>query len=127
MTKREYLITLGLAKPGRGRFSREGIAAIKQAEADGIVFDDNTISIVTVEIPDAPYTPPPVKPWGVYRDASVMRGTTDEGWIIEWGMCDRCARALRYCPCPDGPAWPHGVTALVEAGTMKANEGSPHG
>lgn len=117
MTKREYLISLGLAKPGRGRFSREGVSAIKQAESEGMSFDDTTVQTVTVEAA-APYVPPPVRPWGVYREISTMRGTTDEGWIIEWGMCDRCARALRYCPCPGGPAWAYGVTALVDSATM---------
>ena len=127
MTKREYLITLGLAKPGRGRFSREGVAAIAQAEADGMIFDDNSAKTATVKEAEAPYVPAPIRPWKVYRESSVMHGTTAEGWLIAWDMCDRCARALRYCPCPDGPAWPPGVTTLVDAGTMGAYEGSTHG
>ena len=40
MTKREYLVSLGLAKPGRGRMSREAHAALAKAEAEGMTFDD---------------------------------------------------------------------------------------
>lgn len=39
-TPREYLVSLGLAKPGRGRFSREAIAALDKARAEGTVFDE---------------------------------------------------------------------------------------
>jgi hypothetical protein len=41
-TKREFLVEKGLAKPGRGRFSREAKDALAQAEKDGVVFDDPT-------------------------------------------------------------------------------------
>jgi hypothetical protein len=120
MTKREYLISLGLAKPGRGRFSREGNAAIAKAESEGIKFDDPDPKNATpheavVSVVD---TPKPIKAWTVARDYNVMRGTTDEGWVIEWGMCDRCARSIMYCPCSNGPSWPPGVTGLVEHGTL---------
>lgn len=42
VTKRDWLASLTppLAKPGRGRFSREAIAAIAKAESEGMVFDD---------------------------------------------------------------------------------------
>ncbi len=41
-TKREYLAGLNppLAKPGRGRFSKDAIAALEAAEAAGVVFDE---------------------------------------------------------------------------------------
>lgn len=39
-TKREYLVGLGLAQPGRGRFSREALTAIAEAESQGTVFDE---------------------------------------------------------------------------------------
>lgn len=41
-TKREYLISKGLAQPGRGRFSREGNAAIEKAISEGVKFKDAT-------------------------------------------------------------------------------------
>lgn len=39
-TKREYLVERGLAKPSRGRFSKEAVAALAAAEAEGVVFDE---------------------------------------------------------------------------------------
>lgn len=39
-TQRDYLVSKGLAKPGRGRFSGEAKAAIAAAIAEGMVFSD---------------------------------------------------------------------------------------
>jgi hypothetical protein len=39
-TKRDYLVGLGLAKPGRGRFSKEATEALAAAEAAGQIFDE---------------------------------------------------------------------------------------
>lgn len=39
-TKRDYLVGLGLAKPGRGRFSKEATEALAAAEASGQIFDE---------------------------------------------------------------------------------------
>lgn len=39
-TKRDYLVSLGLAKPGRGKFSNEAKVALAKAEADGMKFAD---------------------------------------------------------------------------------------
>ena len=41
-TKREYLVGLGLAQEGRGRFSREANAALESAIKDGMTFSDPT-------------------------------------------------------------------------------------
>lgn len=40
-TKREYAISLGLAKEGRGRLSREAHAAIAKAESEGVKFAES--------------------------------------------------------------------------------------
>ena len=40
-TRREYAISLGLAKPTRGRMSREAHAAIEKAESEGMNFTDS--------------------------------------------------------------------------------------
>jgi hypothetical protein len=40
MNKREYLISLGLAKAGKGRFSAAAKAAIEKAISEGMVFDE---------------------------------------------------------------------------------------
>jgi len=39
-TKREYLVGLGLAKEGRGKFSNAAKEALVKASAEGIVFSD---------------------------------------------------------------------------------------
>lgn len=39
-TKREYLVGLGLAKEGRGKFSNAAKAALAEAEAKGVKFAD---------------------------------------------------------------------------------------
>jgi hypothetical protein len=39
-TKREFLVEKGLAKPGRGKFSAVAHAALAEAEANGVVFDE---------------------------------------------------------------------------------------
>jgi len=40
-TRRDYLVTLGLAKPGRGKFSRDALAALDDARAKGTKFSDD--------------------------------------------------------------------------------------
>lgn len=41
-SKRDYLVGLGLAKPGRGKFSNAAKEAIAKAEAEGVKFADAT-------------------------------------------------------------------------------------
>lgn len=48
MTQREYLVNLGLAKPGRGRFSAEAKLALEQARKNGQTFDDDNKAPVAV-------------------------------------------------------------------------------
>lgn len=45
MNKREWLVSKGLAKAGRGKFSNEAKAALAKAEADGMVFSDAVPSV----------------------------------------------------------------------------------
>lgn len=40
-SRRDYLISLGLAKAGRGKFSNEAKAALEKAIAGGMTFSDN--------------------------------------------------------------------------------------
>lgn len=46
-TKREYLVGLGLAKPGRGKFSNDAKKALAEAEAKGVKFSDVVTKIPT--------------------------------------------------------------------------------
>ncbi len=67
-TKREYLVSLGLAKEGRGKFSGVALAALAEAEAKGIVFDVPVVATpkpkedkkVSLAKPAAPVPTPPV-------------------------------------------------------------------
>lgn len=70
-TKREWLITQGLAKEGRGKFSNAAKEALAKAEAEGIVFDDSP----------APSTPKPVKDKPVKESAPVV--TADDVVMFE--------------------------------------------
>lgn len=160
-TKREYLVEKGLAKAGRGRFSKEAVAALAAAEAEGIVFDEpvkpekpvksetdeepapSSPSLPTeaqkvrewaraqgIEVGErgripkgvtAAYqgNPPPaknvavVKPWRIMRDYSLINGTTDDGLVVQFGDCQRCAKRVRYCECASGPVAPEGLTNLT--------------
>ncbi len=44
MTEREYLVTLGLAKPGKGRYSNAAKEALEKARGEGQTFDTPTVS-----------------------------------------------------------------------------------
>lgn len=64
MTKREYAVSLGLAKPTRGRMSSAAKEAIAKKEAEGYVFADpsptpSTAAPVTADAPAAPVPPDP--------------------------------------------------------------------
>lgn len=48
-TKREWLVSQGLAKPGRGRFSKAAVDALAAAEASGTVFDEPTTTVPAAE------------------------------------------------------------------------------
>lgn len=54
-TKREALVTAGLAKPGRGKFSNEAKAWLAKQEAAGVTFSDTAITPTPkTEKPDVP-------------------------------------------------------------------------
>jgi hypothetical protein len=48
-TRRDYLASLGLAKPGRGKFSNEAKAALEKAIANGMEFSDGTPAVKPVK------------------------------------------------------------------------------
>lgn len=63
-TRRDYLVSLGLAKPGRGKFSTIAKAALDKARSEGIKFSDDDAPAPRQSTPkaDAPATPVPVDP-----------------------------------------------------------------
>lgn len=105
MTRKEYAISLGLAKPGRGRMSKEAHAAIAEAEARGQVFDEG--SSVT----------PILEP--VYAPSNAIRsitggfiGYTAEGWRVGFDNCGACHKHINWCECPNGVLAPSIVKSL---------------
>lgn len=56
MTERDYLVSLGLAKPGRGRFSADAKKALDEARSNGVQFDKTTTQIAREEREAKPKT-----------------------------------------------------------------------
>lgn len=103
-SKREWLIARGLAKPGRGRLSREAHEALEQAIADGVVFTDTK---------ETKYELPPIEPYKKIR--SIKRhliGYTEEGWVVGFDTCGRCSLYVNYCQCKEGVKVPSIVVSL---------------
>ncbi len=85
VTKREWLVTQGLAKPGRGKFSTAAHAALSRAASEGMTFDDDTapvkpvVKIKTVgpvmrDFKDL--SPKAVRAWGIENPDLLPNGIT---------------------------------------------------
>ena len=72
-SKRDYLVGLGLAKPGRGKFSNAAKDALAKAVADGVKFSDGEAQSSPIVKP-ADTTPKPA-PVGIaaYRSPNEYR------------------------------------------------------
>lgn len=109
-SRKEYAISLGLAKPGRGRLSKQAWTAIKKAEEDGMQFADKSIPTVQepVNVPKI-VTKPSVK----IRDIGTqLVGYTREGWTVGFTNCRRCHQHANYCNCKQGILAPSIVVTL---------------
>lgn len=138
MKRREYAITLGLAKPGRGKLSREAHAAINKAIAEGKVFSDaagsatNTVANVRPVASDSGSgesacqpAPPvgkvvaqPIPDLPVTHQQSTVWGIDDNGrsaLVIAFDSCAACGRAIKYClhPVPILPNYMGGGPSLL--------------
>lgn len=129
-TRREYLIDLNLAKPGRGRFSREAVEALTKAEAEGVVFDEPVVTprkaVATASVSDAsdhgrprkgassslrlddgrpaeePGLPRPVvEPQLRIRPVSAMYAVDEDGHVIGFSVCRKCAEHVSFCNCKE--------------------------
>lgn len=58
-SKRDYLVGLGLAKAGRGKFSNAGKEALAKAEAEGMKFSDSTKTVPAKPRPEKRTENPP--------------------------------------------------------------------
>ena len=96
MREREYLVSLGLATPGRGRFSREAQAALQAAREAGRTFDQPVISapreksqeptVRRIEVPDrTSYDPKAVRKWAAEQGMTLgSRGRIDREVIAQY-------------------------------------------
>lgn len=126
-TKREYLVGLGLAKEGRGRFGKDALAALAKAEAEGIVFDEPTVKPAsakpkvkqpTVKADKAPKVSlvkqekPKVSEQRAERPTPLLMPkrrpensgfTQVRGILIRQDKCGNCTNAVSRCACTTGP------------------------
>jgi len=123
LNKREWLVSQGLAQPGRGRFSREALAALADS---GITFDTSPAQSDTIEFKQEPEAPPatvsmapPINVPPIERDEYTRKGLDDKGHVIEWATCHRCNSHIMYCHCPNGPKAPRYVVKDLD--TAPAN------
>ena len=90
-TKREWLISQGLAKPGRGRLSKVAHDALEKAISEGVEFDEFAA--------EPEYVPAPIIPWKKTRSAKKIVGYTREGWNVGFDTCHSCSLHINYCSC----------------------------
>ena len=112
MDRRSYLVTLGLAKPGRGKFSREAQEALTKARQDGMTFDDEAVQPVKVKEPSERATKASNKIDDLRAEAprrfrqDEFNGTDTNGKrIIRTfkDVCNVCRVSMGWCSCPSGP------------------------
>jgi hypothetical protein len=87
-TKREYLVSIGMAKGGRGRFSAEAKEALQKAIDNGMVFDEPVIVVRT----ERERVAKPVKvsaPSSSTYDAKAIRSWAEQTGAIAKGQRGR--------------------------------------
>lgn len=87
VTKREWLVSKGLAKPGRGKFSAEAIKEIEKAESEGMVFDLTAAEKYKIQREAAPAKVRPPKKEKVSRpDNSLYDVKSVRAWAARKGI-----------------------------------------
>lgn len=88
-TERDYLISIGLAKQGRGRFSAEAKVALDKAKSEGMVFDKTALQIAKETRQEKPAREKKipiakeVRPSQASYDAKVVRAWAERQGMIE--------------------------------------------
>jgi hypothetical protein len=130
-TQREYLAGLNppLAKLGRGKFSKEAHAALAEAIANGVTFDEPAYKIakvkeVATEGAEAPsQLPRPVRaverayqisPQKRVRQVKCMYGEDSSGHVVGFALCQRCTYHVSLCSCKSGPKPPSIVVKTLD-------------
>lgn len=101
MTEREWLISQGLAKAGRGRYSKEARDALNKAKAEGMAFDLTQAEIAKLERVSKPkrvaktvQTVKEVRPSQDTYDAKAVRAWGERQGMIERGKRGKLPTAL---------------------------------
>jgi hypothetical protein len=89
MNKRDYLVSKGLAKPGKGRFSADAKAAIEKAISEGIVFDEPVAKPVSAPKAKAPKVVKEKAPAKASYDVKAVRAWAEQTGAIEKGKRGR--------------------------------------
>lgn len=117
-TEREYLVTLGLAKEGRGRYSKDAREALDKAKADGMVFDLTAGDIAKLERQNKPKrvakvttTVKEARPSQDSYDAKVVRSWGEQVGMIEKGRRGKLPTALINAYLSANKSTPKKVTA----------------
>lgn len=101
-TEREFLVSKGLAKEGRGRFSAEAKAALEQARKDGVVFDLTPAEIAKQERENkpkkvrqvTPVAPKESRPSQDAYDAKAVRAWGEQTGALEKGRRGKLPTAV---------------------------------
>jgi len=100
-TEREYLVSIGLARPGRGRFSAEAKAARDEALSKGMVFDKTAGELAKEERKNKPQrvrkatsVVKEVRPSQESYDAKAVRSWGEQVGMIERGKRGKLPTAL---------------------------------
>lgn len=117
MDKREYLVSIGLARPGRGRFSAEAESAWQTYQQSGVAIEVTVTpsepvnpdsGYVDVELPfeedrkpDVAYLP--TLPTETVRKETLAYSITKEGYMVAHTECGTCHNSIAKCACQDGP------------------------
>lgn len=102
-TRREYLVGLGLAKAGRGKFSKDALAALDAARAKGVKFSDDDAPAKPVKAKAEIRTDEPkAEPVKDARDTPYMapdeyRFPEGEYRAVSWENGKRKVWSLREC------------------------------
>lgn len=97
VTKREYLVSKGMAQPGRGRYSNIAKEELKRAINKGVKFDEveNNSSGV-----DATAEPRFDRPEGMYSFVNPDGRKFD---LLHTTACVKCGYSFRWDKCVSGP------------------------
>lgn len=131
-TRRDYLVSLGLAKPGRGKFSNDAKQALVKARAEGVKFSDDDapvksapVSLVKGDAPVKETTAPKSEagmtpyltpdeyrfPEREYRGITFDNGKRKEVSLRE--CCNTCRVSLVNHMC-DSPTILAGISVKIE-------------